>query len=324
MNQSLGSANTSATSMPDFSIVIPVFNGGQALEELYHRLVAVVRTLSSRFEILFIEDCGEDDSWDVIRAIAEKDSRVHGIQLSRNFGQHAATLCGFAHARGQWVATLDDDLEQAPEQLPELFAKAQEGYDLVYGVLPKRSHSNWRNVSSNLARFAFGKAIPALNSDYTSYRLLSGSLARELSRFDSPYPFVDGYLSWLVNRYATVEIPHHPRPHGSSGYTLKKLLAHTSNIFVTFSILPLRIASVAGLLFSVFGFVWLASILLGNLFNWITVSGFTSIMAAIIMFGGIQLLILGIIGEYLGRMSTRSFRKPLYLVAESTSGERHE
>jgi undecaprenyl-phosphate 4-deoxy-4-formamido-L-arabinose transferase len=135
---------------------------------------------------------------------------------------------------------------------------------------------------------------------------------------------VDGYLSWLTNRYATVEVPHGTRAHGSSNYTFRKLLTHTINIFVTFSDLPLRLASWIGLMFFLVGMGWLGGIVIGRLFGWITVSGFASIMAAIILFGGIQLLILGIFGEYLGRMNFKSSKKPLFLVGYRTWTDQSE
>ena len=243
---------------------------------------------------------------------------MHGVQLSRNFGQHAATICGFAHARGRWIATLDDDLEQTPECLARLYEKAKEGFDLVYGIYPQRSHKVWRNATSDIARWLFRKAIPSLNDTYTSFRVIRGDLARELVKFDSPFPFVDGYLSWLTNHCTCVEVPHRTRQHGTSNYTFRKLVAHTVNIFVTFSDLPLRLASWIGLLTFLIGMVWLVVLILRYLVGGITVSGFASIMAGILLFGGVQLLMLGIFGEYLGRMNFKSSKKPLFLVGRTT------
>jgi undecaprenyl-phosphate 4-deoxy-4-formamido-L-arabinose transferase len=300
------------------SVVIPVYRSEATLPELYRRLVQALEPVTTAFEIIFVEDDGGDDSWQLITQIAFADSRVRGIRLSRNFGQHAATICGLGQARGQWVATLDDDLEQEPEYLPKLYEKALEGHDLVYGVYPERTHSAWRNITSQLARWMFSKAIPSLNYAYTSYRLIRGDIARALTQFDSPFPFVDGYLSWLTRRYATVEVLHGARTSGRSNYTFRKLLAHTLNIFVTFSDLPLKLATWIGLLFFFIGMGWLGFILVGRLLGLITVSGFSSIMAAIIGFGGIQLLILGIFGEYLGRMNFKSSRKPLFLIGQTT------
>ncbi|MFU2485944.1 glycosyltransferase family 2 protein [Thauera sp. WH-1] len=302
----------------DLSIVIPVFRSAATLPTLYKRLIDSLEPTQLSFEIIVVEDCGGDNSWEVISRIAQMDNRVFGIQLSRNFGQHAATICGFAQSRGEWIATLDDDLEQPPEKIPELVQKAQSGFDLIYGVYPQRTHKPWRNITSSIARWLFKKAIPSLNDTYTSFRVIRGDIARELQRFDSPFPFVDGYLSWLTNRCTTVEVPHESRLHGQSNYTIRKLITHTINIFVTFSDAPLRIASWAGILASAMGITWLLVIVMRYLLGGISVSGFASIMAAILFFGGIQLLVLGIFGEYLGRMNFKTSKKPLYLIGRRT------
>lgn len=303
---------------PQLSVVIPVYNAENCLDELCLRLKATLETISADFEIVLVEDCGGDKSWQVIERLAAADPRVRGIKLNKNFGQHAATICGFFYSQGEWVATLDDDLEQAPECLPDLYKKALAGYDLVYGVYPLRSHKPWRNITSNLARWLFSKAIPSLNYSYTSYRVIRGDIARALTQFDSPFPFVDGYLSWLTNRYATVEVPHETRTFGVSNYTFKKLITHTLNIFVTFSDLPLRMATWIGLGTFFIGMAWLAVIGCRYLIGGISVSGYASIMAGILLFGGVQLLMLGIFGEYLGRMNFKSSKKPLYLVESRT------
>jgi len=199
---------------PDLSIVIPVYRSKDTLEELLRRIIESFSNSRVEIEVLMVEDCGRDGSWDAIEALAADQPVLRGIRLSRNFGQHAATICGMAMARGHWVATMDDDLEQPPEKLPELLEKAKEGYDLVYGVYPERTHAAWRNFTSDLARILFKLAIPTLNDTYTSMRVTRGDLARELKRFDSPFPFVDGYLSWLTNGCACVEVSHQPRPAG--------------------------------------------------------------------------------------------------------------
>jgi undecaprenyl-phosphate 4-deoxy-4-formamido-L-arabinose transferase len=289
------------------------------LKALHSRVIATLEVLNFDFEIIFVEDCGGDASWAVIEELTRTDPRTKGYQLSRNFGQHAATICGFSKASGKWVATLDDDLEQIPEELPKLMEKAEQGFDLVYGVYPERNHKAWRNITSSLARWLFIKAIPSLNYTYTSYRVIRGDIARALVKFDSPFPFVDGYLSWLTGRCASVEVPHGSRPDGSSNYTLKKLITHTVNIFVTFSDLPLRMATWLGISTFVAGLIWLGIILAKYIVGGVSVSGFTSIMLAILMFGGIQLLMLGIFGEYLGRMNFKSSRKPLFLVGNEAN-----
>lgn len=304
--------------MPLISVVVPVYRSEQTLPKLHQRLVAAIERVTSDFEILLVEDCGGDGSWEAIQRIAIQDKRVRGIKLSRNFGQHAATICGFSLTRGEWVITLDDDLEQDPDEIPALFAKAREGYALVYGVYGERAHSTWRNLTSEVARRMFRFAIPSLNYEYTSFRVINGRLARELAHFDSPFPFVDGYLSWLTNSCASVPVMHGARDSGRSNYNFRKLVVHTINIFVTFSDLPLRMASWIGLGAFLAGMIWLAVIMLRWLVGGITVSGYASVMAGIILFSGLQLLILGIFGEYLGRVNFKSSKKPLFLVGTTT------
>ncbi len=281
-----------------------------------------MQSVTDRYEIIFVEDCGGDGSWDVIERLSREDSRVRGIQLTRNFGQHAATICGISIAAGEWILTLDDDLEHRPEYIPELFRKAAEGYALVYGVYPERSHKGWRNFTSAIGRKMFNIAIPNLNYEYSSFRLVERNTAKALVEFDSPFPFVDGYLAWVTNRYSTVRVDHGTRLHGASNYNLRKLITHTINIFVTFSDLPLKFATWVGLASFMVGTVWLSVILFKSLFGGITVSGYASVMAGIVAFGGLQLLILGIFGEYLGRMNFKSSKKPLFLVGRTTAGPR--
>ncbi len=305
------------------SVVIPVYRAATILPKLHQRLVAALLSCTDNYEIIFVEDCGGDRSWEVIQKIAQADIHVKGIKLSRNFGQHAATICGINESVGDWIITIDDDLEHPPEYIPDLYEKALHKYDVVYGIYPKRTHAIWRNITSNIARWLFKKAIPSLNDDYTSFRCIKKDVASVLKRFDSPFPFVDGYLSWITNNYATVLVSHGNRGAGVSNYNFRRLVTHTVNIFITFSDLPLKMASHLGLFLSVFGVIWIFGLVVGKYMGLITVSGFASIMSAIILFGGVQLLILGVLGEYLGRISFKVSNKPLYLIGKRTDGERN-
>jgi glycosyltransferase involved in cell wall biosynthesis len=298
------------------AIVVPVYKAEGTIAALCERLVAAAEAITPDFEVLLVEDCGGDRSWEIIETLSRQDSRIRGIQLSRNFGQHAATLCGIAQTDARWIATIDCDLEQRPEDLMALYTKAQEGHDLIYGTFPARSHAFWRNWTSELARFMFRVAIPSLNFEYTSFRLINGRLAHALTEFNAPFPFIDGYLSWVCNRYATVVVSHDERAVGESTYTFRKLLTHTINIFVTFSDLPLKFASWIGLVAFLIGAIMTIVIVLQRLLGGITVSGYASMMAGLVSFGGLQLLVLGIFGEYLARINHKTSRKPLYLVAK--------
>ena len=305
--------------MTHISVIIPVYKAENCLHELYRRLQGSLEVISNDFEIILVEDGGGDRSWSIIVELAKLDERVKGIKLSRNFGQHAATICGISKASGEWIITIDDDLEQSPEDIYSLYEKANEGYHLVYGVYKYRSHSFWRNITSQFARILFKIAIPTLNYDYTSFRIIKKEIAKNLAHFDAPFPFIDGYLSWLTHNYAIVTVKHYNRASGHSNYTFLKLLTHTLNIFVTFSDLPLRCVTWVGLISFLIG-VFLSFLIVANrLIGGITVSGYTSIITSLIIFSGLQLLVLGIIGEYLSRINFKTSKKPLFLVLIETS-----
>ena len=302
--------------LPTYSVVVPVYRGAQSIGELQRRLSAALEPLDPYHEIIFVDDRGSLDNWSAIEALCAAHPSVRGIRLSRNFGQHAATLCGISHARGEWIVTIDEDLEQPPESVPELLKEAQKGHLVVYGINQERSHAWWRNITSEAGRSLFKFAIPSLNREYTSFRVIHRSVAKGLERFQSPFTFIDGYISWITHNYATVVVPHDSRAHGSSSYSVRMLVAHMINIFVTFSDLPLRVATWLGLGASVGGAAWGAFILVARLTGSVGVSGYTSIMAGMTFLGGLQLLILGIFGEYLARINFKTASMPLFLVEQ--------
>ncbi|HEV7271684.1 glycosyltransferase family 2 protein [Pseudoxanthomonas sp.] len=300
-----------------YSVVVPVYRGGKSIGELRKRLAEALESLGHAYEIIFVDDRGSQDNWPVIKQLCEANTpSVRGIRLSRNFGQHAATLCGISHARGEWIVTIDEDLEQPPEAVPSMLEKAEEGHHVVYGVNEERSHAWWRNLTSELGRSLFKFAIPSLNREYTSFRVIHRAVAKDLERFQSPFTFIDGYISWITHNYATVVVPHDPRLHGKSSYSVRMLVAHMVNIFVTFSDLPLRVATWLGLSASLGGAVWGVSILIAKLTGALSVSGYASIMAGMTFLGGLQLLILGVFGEYLARINFKTASMPLFLIEQ--------
>ncbi len=304
---------------PRYSVIVPVYRGAQSIRELCGRVATTFESSEHTHEIIFVDDRGSSENWPAIKLLQATDpSRVRGIRLSRNFGQHAATLCGIAHARGEWIVTIDEDLEQPPESISALLEKAEEGYLVVYGVNRGRSHAWWRNLTSEIGRSLFKFAIPSLNREYTSFRVIHRSVAKGLERFQSPFTFIDGYISWITHNCATVVVPHDARLHGKSSYSVRMLVSHMINIFVTFSNLPLRIATWLGLSASVGGAAWGISIMIAKLTGALSVSGYASMMAGMTFLGGLQLLILGIFGEYLARINFKTASMPLFLVEEET------
>ncbi len=298
----------------DVSIVVPVYGGSAALAELRERLAASMAQAGLSYELILVDDRGQKEAWSTILDLANQHDAVIGVRLSRNFGQHAATICGIERARGRWIVTMDDDLEHAPESIASLLELGSEQHPLVYGVFPRRTHAGYRNLSSELMRRTLKRAFPDLNEDYSSFRAIHHSLARQLPGFKLSKPYIDGMLSWLTSSVRTVEIDHGERRHGESTYTLRKLLSHAVNIFVTFSHLPLRIASYAGATLAVASFAYMLYVLYAYLTGSVTNPGYTSLMSVVLFACGIQLLILGVLGEYIGRLMGAAYRKPVYLV----------
>lgn len=303
------------------SVVVPVYGGSAALPELRERVAQTMAAAGWRHELILVDDRGQAEAWPVITSLAQQHADVVGLRLGRNFGQHAATICGIANARGEFVITMDDDLEHPPEAIPELIAACDDEHPLVYGVFAQRTHAGYRNLSSELMRRTLKRAFPDMNEDYTSFRAIRRSLARRLPELGLSKPYVDGMLSWMTSGVRTVPVAHGKRRHGQSTYTLRKLLSHATNIFVSFSKLPLRVASYCGAGLALASFLYLLYILLGHLRGTITNPGYTSLMSVVLLACGIQLLILGVLGEYIGRLMGAAYRKPVFTIENRTDVE---
>jgi len=315
----MNTSNANRASL-DVSVVVPVYGGAGALPELRDRLDAAMNAANLTHELILVDDRGQHEAWPQISTLAERFPEVIGLRLSRNFGQHAATICGIEHARGEWIVTMDDDLEHPPEAIVSLLQASGPEHPLVYGIFAWRTHSGYRNLSSEVMRRTLKRAFPDLNEDYSSFRAIHAPLARRLPEFGLSKPYIDGMLSWMTSSVRTVEVAHGARTHGESTYTLRKLLSHALNIFVTFSHLPLRIASYGGAALAVASFLYMIYVVFAYLTGSVMNPGYTSLMSVILFACGIQLLILGVLGEYVGRLMGAANRKPVYLVENKVSG----
>ncbi|MGQ9861662.1 MAG: glycosyltransferase family 2 protein [Thiobacillaceae bacterium] len=306
---------------PRISVVVPVYRSQDTLRELHRRIVAAVAPIDPNFELILVEDCGGDRSWEVILELARTDRRVRGIQLGRNFGQHNALLCGIRAAFGEVLVTLDDDLQNPPEEIPVLLDKLGEGFDVVYGKPRREQHGLLRDMASRVTKLALQNAMGAETAgNVSAFRAFRARLRESFDGYRSPTVNIDVLLTWGTTRFAAVTVRHDERRVGASGYTLRKLMTHALNMITGFSTLPLQMASMFGFLFSVFGLL-LLSYVVGRYFLFgSSVPGFTFLASIIAIFSGVQLFALGIFGEYLARMHFRSMERPPYTVREYSSG----
>ncbi len=300
-----------------YSIVIPIYRTGLLINELLTRVSRQMDLSGDPYEIIMVEDHGNDDSWQIMKAALPDYPQLRIIRLMRNFGQHNALMCGFSHCRGQFVVTMDDDLQNPPEEIPKLITALEQGYDVVYGAAAKKQHHPFRNIGSFLIK-SFYQRIFRSSANVTSFRIIRRQVIDGIVRYDKNYTFIDGLIAWHTANIGNVEVIHEERGQGSSGYSLTKLFTLSMNMLTNFSILPLQAVSTAGLFFSLVGFLLTLGYLVKFLIWGIPVPGYTSIIIVITFFSGVQLLALGLIGEYLGRVHLNINSKPQYYIRESS------
>ena len=307
---------------PGISAVIPVHRSEKSLPLLLPRLTAVLDAVASAHEIILVDDGSPDRSWDAIATAAKKDDRVRGIRLMRNFGQHNALLVGIRAAQYQIIVTLDDDLQNPPEEIGRLLEQLTDDVDVVYGSPISEKHSLWRSAASRITKFALQEAMgaPAARS-VSSFRVFRTDLRRAFERFQSPDISVDVLLTWATSRFAAIGVRQEPRSEGRSNYTFGRLVHHALNMMTGFTSRPLRVASMVGFLFTIFGVVVFVVVVARYFVGGNSVPGFPFLASIIAIFSGVQLLILGIMGEYVARMHFRLMERPTYGVAETTDDD---
>lgn len=306
--------------MTTVSVVIPVYRAALTLRELYSQLSATMPALADAFEIIFVEDCGGDESWSIIVELAAADPHVRGIRMSRNYGQHNAVLCGIRAARYDVIVTMDDDLQHPVSGISSLLAALTPEFDVVYGTRRNEQHGFLRNFASRLTKFALASTMGiGIAQNVISFRAFRTRLREGFSDFRGPNVFVDVLLSWTTTRFTAVRIQHAPRTLGVSGYSISRLLRHAIDLTTGFSTLPLQFASIIGFVSVLFGIGILAAVVVNYLVNGSAVPGFAFLVSIIVIFAGAQLFALGIVGEYLARVHFRTMDRPAYFVGETVA-----
>lgn len=301
------------------SVVVPVYNGEQTLGDLVPRLVDVLRGLERPFEVILVDDGSGDASPKIVQELASTVPAVVGVLLTRNFGQHNALVAGIGLTRYDTVVTMDDDLQHLPEEVPRLVEALTDDVDLVYGVPTEEEHGVWRSLASRMVKASLASAVGAKAArSVSAFRAFRGTLRPVLTESHDSFVSLDVLLSWATTRIDTVPVEMRRREHGRSNYTFSKLVRHSVNMITGYSTAPLRFVSLVGVAMAAIG----AATLFYVLGRWAfghAVPGFTFVAAAVALFSGAQLLALGVLGEYLGRMHFRSMQRPVYLVREVVS-----
>jgi len=307
----------------DLSIVIPVYNSERIVPELVRRVVQAMASArpAPDYELILVNDGSPDQSWRRIEQACDAHPAVRGINLRINTGQHNAIMAGLRAASGALVVVMDDDLQHAPEDIDKLQAKIGEGYDLCYAAFRRPQHARWKTAGSAFRDLTVHTLLGVPRGiRISSFKAMTADIAREVTRYEGPFPYVDGLALMVTRNVANVELEHHPRLDGTGHYSLRQSLSLWAKVAMNFSVVPLRVASWLGLAFAAVGFLYAVWLIVQQLFlERIDVPGWASLAVAILIVGGVQLLALGAIGEYLGRAYLHMTAKPQYVV-KSTKG----
>lgn len=307
---------------PHISIVVPVYKAEKSLDELYRRLRVVLEKISPNFEIILVEDCGGDNSWAVIERLAASDQRVLGIQFSRNFGQHYGLTAGLDYCGGDWVVVMDCDLQDRPEEITRLYARAQEGYDIVLARRGERCDPLVKRATSWVFYKIFSYLADVEYDGQTgNFRIMSRRVVINFRKMREQLRFFGGLVQWMGFPTTSITVEHAERYDGKSTYTYAKLWKLAAETIIAYSDKPLRLAVRLGFLMALFSFFYGAYILGHAMFYGSPIQGWSSLIVSLYFIGGIIIGILGILGIYLGKTFDESKKRPLYIIRRATFDE---
>lgn len=308
------------------SVVIPCYNSAGMIEVVVEGVLKTIVTRSKQFnyEVILINDGSKDATWEVISNLARENEYIKAINFSKNYGQHSALMAGYRHVTGDIILGLDDDGEHNPEEMFKLIDKLLEGYDYVcadYQVNQSQFRSMGTRINNTMATMLIDKPK---NIDFTSYYVMRRFVIDEIIKYQQPYPYVGGLLLRTTRNIAAVPLVRQKRISGKSGYNLKKMISLWFNGFTAFSVKPLRVATGLGFASAACGFILILVMIFQKLLKKDIVLGYTSTMACMIFFSGMIMILLGIIGEYIGRIYISINNAPQYVVKEIVEYKKKE
>ncbi len=303
------------------SVVIPVYRSQSILPQLVGKILIEMtkENLTDQFEILLVNDCSPDKSWSIISTLAEQHPFVRGINLRRNTGQHNAIMAGLNHIRGEFVVMMDDDLQHPPDALGELLRALQTGYDVCYTRYVNRQHAIWKQWGSNFNDWVATRLLDKPKGLYlSSFKAMRCEIAKEVTKYDGPYSYVDGLILDVTRSITVIDIAHQARDKGESNYTFTRLLSLWMKMATSFSVTPLRLATYLGFTLAALSMLMIVFIIIQKMMHPEMAAGWASLTATVLFIGGVQTLCIGMIGEYLGRTYLKLNGKPQYTVGALT------
>ncbi|MBE5866174.1 MAG: glycosyltransferase family 2 protein [Lachnospiraceae bacterium] len=313
--------------MKKVSFVIPCYRSEHTVEGVVNEIAITMEALQEKysFEVILINDCSPDNTMGTIRRLCEEKPYVKGIGFARNFGQHAALMAGLRQSQGDFVVCLDDDGQTPADEVNKLLEKLEEGFDAVYAKYEHKQHSGFRNLGSKVNELMTRVMLEKPKELYvSSYFAVKRFIVEDMIRYENSYPYVIGLVLRATKNITNVVVNHREREEGTSGYTLKKLLGLWFNGFTAFSVKPLRIATCVGAVSAFLGFAYGIYTILKKFINPDVPLGFSSMMAALVFFGGMIMIMLGLIGEYIGRIYISMNNSPQYVIRERINTDAEE
>lgn len=317
----LVSKNNSHMNNCTLSIVVPVYRSAPILPKLVEVIAAEMRAenLSGSFELILVNDCSPDDSWQVIRKLAADHAFIKGITLRRNVGQHNAIMAGLHHVNGEYVVLMDDDLQHPPSAIADIVKALADGYDVCYTRYLNRQHAAWKKLGSRFNDWMATRLLGKPKGLYlSSFKGLRREIADEIIQYDGPYTYLDGLILDVTRSITTVDIEHQARYEGESNYTFTRLLSLWMKMATSFSVFPLRLATYAGFALAALSLLMIFVVIVQRLMFPELPRGWASTIATILFIGGIQTLCIGMVGEYLGRTYLKLNRKRQFVIGATT------
>ncbi len=300
-----------------YSVVIPVYKSELIIEKTISRIIGFSELKGFKIELVLVNDGSPDKSWSIIETAAQNDSRIKAINLLKNYGQHTAVYCGIKESMGDFIITMDDDLQNPPEELHHLIEKIHEGYDLVFAEFNQKMHAGFRKLGTRLVSYLNNKIFgKPKDLKLTNFRIFTRATANRLIAYKTNYPYIPGLLLMSASKMANVKTEHHAREIGSSNYTLMRILKLMARLLFNYSSYPLKMVSGAGIFISVMSFFAGLFFIAKSVFLGVDVEGWTTIVALLSFLCGFILIMLGIMGEYLARIMNQLASSEPYQIRE--------